>query len=119
MMDKFEKRFGKEPDVVRQEAYHIWHMRLEAWQEATKQRDAQYELMAEHTELSIREDAIIGERERIEPLVETWKTRAIKAEKRAADRFDKRLECAGCTLIGEQQALEVCAGELAGRIERE
>ena len=35
------------------------------WQEATKQRDAQYGSMAEHTELSIREDAIIGERGRI------------------------------------------------------
>ena len=37
---------------------------FKVWQEATKQRDAQYELMAEHTELSIREDAVIGERER-------------------------------------------------------
>ena len=37
----------------------------QTWQEATKQRDAQYELMAEHAELSIREDAVVGECQRI------------------------------------------------------
>ena len=62
MMDKFKKHYDDFPFgfPLNTKARHLY-----TWQEATKLRDAQYELMAEHTGLSIREDAIIGERERI------------------------------------------------------
>ncbi len=72
MPENFEKWFNedcfKEKDEYQNqvEAGVFIEVRVvkEAWQEATKQRDAQYELMAEHTALSIREDAIVGERGR-------------------------------------------------------
>ena len=67
MMDKFEQWFKSQEE--RELTPHEWVQ--EAWQEATKQRDAQYELMAEHTALSIREDAIIGERKRIVGIIPT------------------------------------------------
>ncbi len=59
-MEKFKKWFKSQEE--RELTPHEWVQ--EAWQEATRQRDAQYELMAEHTELSIREDAVVGERKR-------------------------------------------------------
>ena len=87
-MEKFKKRYGKEPKQAGNSvAYHRWHIRRQAWQAATKQRDAQYELMAEHTELSIREDAIIGERKRIMEIIDSESYYAISA--RVKERIEK------------------------------
>ncbi len=68
MMEKFERWFKSQEE--RELTPHEWVQ--EAWQEATKQRDAQYELMAGHTKLSIREDAVIGERKRIVDDLREW-----------------------------------------------
>ncbi len=74
-MDKFEQWIDTKKSICDDNgndlfAYDYYTVQA-AWQEATKLRDAQYELMAEHTELSIREDAVIGERKRVLGIIPT------------------------------------------------
>ena len=56
-MDSFKKHYDDFPFgfPLNTKARHLY-----TWQEAAKQRDAEYTQMAEHTELSIREDAWVG-----------------------------------------------------------
>ena len=68
------------------------HIASSFWQEATKQRDAQYELMAEHTELSIREDAIIGERKRIVSALQNRLIEDIGLTSEAADALAEYID---------------------------
>ncbi len=89
IMDEFEKHYDDFPFgfPLNTKARHLY-----TWQEATKQRDAQYELMAEHTGLSIREDAIIGERGRIVEIIDSESYHAINAQAfimRVKERIEK------------------------------
>ena len=78
---------GIDFDITDQPHQMVFDAAFQAWQEATKQRDAQYELMAEHTALSIREDAIIGERKRIMEIIDSESYYAINA--RVKERIEQ------------------------------
>ena len=95
-MDKFEQWIDTKKSICDDNGNNLfaydYYTVQEAWQAATKQRDAQYELMAEHTELSIGEDAIIGERERIMEIIDSESYHAINAQAfmiRVKDRIEK------------------------------
>ncbi len=96
MMDKFEEYYKRFYGDLNDSKHYL--LAVQFWQEATKQRDAQYELMAPHTAESIEENAIIGERKRIVEIIKSarystvggWAEQSIcNALNELADRIEK------------------------------
>ena len=93
MMEKFEEYYKRFYGDLNDSKHYL--LAVQFWQEATKLRDAQYELMAEHTELSIREDAVVGERRRAERIIDEESKAAINIQAfimRVKERIEKDSE---------------------------